>query len=937
MPRQRFKSAATSRGFKGIGQSLQASRGEIEKKTRRDVDALKLSKMQAAENAKSYIGGLADAGRFEENVLKEKHRLEDKVRTQQYSALSIKADRDVDRLKGEAEEARKYADHWKDLAPKMAKVAGEFTLGALTLEDQLRGIAEWNKLYDSGQLHKHLGKHGKIVNLTASSMISDAGSLPPDEALAVVDRLRLTSRYAQRKLLNWVKENKTQIGDEVRTKWNSANKANDPNNLDPYGEKTAVIAMDTAARELLKQLGIKESSNAGVAIIEQYRALGSLDQIDFRLKRLFKETETRRLDLVQQFKAAPKGSVDEKVLFNELFLATRNGTFKVNGKIQDVNRVGVMDPADAMVETLRFIATNDPSVNANNLEEEFAEYYTIPISKDNMTAKSMAALKNFKPELVVQKLKGSGRWDNDVVNYVANLGNERTRLENGKKRSASIAFNAKGSDFSNKVEEVLGDGIKTSAEVYSLIDMVENNPNLDAQGRANAFKKFGYIIGNNSNYTNGGHMKNVLRLFSEGKYEEGLEIYAQTKGGLTQAEKDFLNREVKFFQQLESVIPATVGGGATGAEGLVNMVKSKLLTREKENRKTGGKKLSGSGNEKVYEAAARIIKELKATEFVQQQEGEKPSAVPFKDRFDIAKNAEFKLIDSAGVIRWKKDSSGQFGYDYTGLSAEQTNNPYNYIKYGKPGNTTGSYIYPGPYNQDEIDEAKAISQIAETEKLTELTNLDFLDIDKGDGEGLIPLNTDYMKHGLTAKVPGGIYTRGDYLGNPRLTGDLTAWTTALKLAAEGKEYTLPPWPANIVAMSEIPIDDFTAEKVTNYYTKRKLMQDHLRIILKDPTIVIPDTNEDQLADSYGDWFLPRNSNAIAIFSACGAQGVACQSYAAALSLEGLGSQESFFSRYPDAANDPIFALQNGAAFTTNMFEPQMTRLTERLRIDRGSM
>ena len=275
MPRQRFKSAATSRGFKGIGQSLQASRGEIEKKTRSDVDALKLSKMQAAENAKSYIGGLSDAGRFEENVLKEKHRLEDKVRTQQYSALSIKADRDVDRLKGEAEEARKYAEHWKDLAPKMAKVAGEFTLGALQLEDQMRGMAEWNKLYDSGQLHDHLGKHGKIVNLTASEAVTNAGTLPPDEANAVVDRLRLTSRYAQRKLLNWVKENKTQIGDEVRTKWNSANKANDPNNLDPYGEKTAVIAMDTAARELLKQLGIKEGSNAGVAIIEQYRALGS--------------------------------------------------------------------------------------------------------------------------------------------------------------------------------------------------------------------------------------------------------------------------------------------------------------------------------------------------------------------------------------------------------------------------------------------------------------------------------------------------------------------------------------------------------------------------------------------------------------------------------------------------------------------------------------
>ena len=64
-------------------------------------------------------------------------------------------------------------------------------------------------------------------------------------------------------------------------------------------------------------------------------------------------------------------------------------------------------------------------------------------------------------------------------------------------------------------------------------------------------------------------------------------------------------------------------------------------------------------------------------------------------------------------------------------------------------------------------------------------------------------------------------------------------------------------------MSEIPIDDFTAQKPTQKYTKRQLMQHHLRKILKDPTIVIPDTNEDQLADSYGDSFISRNSNASA--------------------------------------------------------------------------
>ena len=57
MPRQRFKSSATSRGFKGIGQSLQASRGEIESKTRKDVDALKLAKLQAKDASELLQAG----------------------------------------------------------------------------------------------------------------------------------------------------------------------------------------------------------------------------------------------------------------------------------------------------------------------------------------------------------------------------------------------------------------------------------------------------------------------------------------------------------------------------------------------------------------------------------------------------------------------------------------------------------------------------------------------------------------------------------------------------------------------------------------------------------------------------------------------------------------------------------------------------------------
>ena len=918
MPRQRFKSAATSRGFKGIGQSLQASRGEIEKKTRRDVDALKLAKMQAAENAKSYIGGLSDAGRFEETVLKEKHRLEDKVRSRQYEALSIKADRDVDRLKGEAEEAKKFADHWKDLAPKMAKVAGDFTLGALQLEDQLRGIAEWNKLYDSGQLQSYLGAHGAEINKLTTKAINDLAVVPPDEANAGLDRLRLTSKFAQRKLLGWVKENKTQIGNEVREKWNSANKDGDPNNLESYGEKTAVLAMDTAARELLKHLGIKEGSHTGVAVIEQYRALGVLDQVAAREQRLFKETETRRLDLVQQFKNAPEGSIDRKVLFNELFLATRNGTFKVNGKIQDANKVGAMNPADAMVETLRYIAQHDDSIDHTNIESRFAEYYTIPLSKDGMTAKKMASLKNFKPELIVQKLKGSGRWETEVVDYVKALGAQKSDLKNKAQKDKGFSFLANGSDFSNKVNEYSENGWQ-SGEIYELIDMVEN-AGLNNQDRAEAFKRFGYIIGN-AKYTPNGHLKNVLRHFSpDGDVQEGIKIYALTKGGLTQAEKSFLNQNVEFFQKLSEAIPATEAGGAQGMEGLIIQVQNKFKTREDINPKTSTKGLSTSGLEKSYLAAENIINELKDSLVVVTPTGKKESEVPFSALLQNAKTKEFEKIDSAGQIKWSKIDG-----NWTLVYPKDSQNPYDYIRYSRPGTKTFNFIYPYQ-NQDQVEEAKVNAEILLKEDNVEDVTLDFGD--KGeDGEGgLIPLNTNHMRLGLLE----GHYDRGQYLGHPRLTGDVGKWKTALDAMVAGEDYTLPEYSPNIVAMSNIPIADIKKNTPSNQFTKRQLMQIHLNHILRNkypPGQVpqIPLDNEDQNVISYGSPFNSRDRFAVGIFAACSAQGVTCQSKAMEAYTAGLGNQfEGSWVNgefIPSGTNfsSPQESLSQGALF----YQPQI--------------
>ena len=129
MPKRKFKSGATSRSFKSVGEGLRSGERRIQEQAKRRTDALKLSQYQQSKADDVMLQGLADKSKFEEYARKEGQKLEQAVRDRQYEALSIKADRDVDRLKGIADEKRKEAEHWAQLAPKMAKAMGKLAEG----------------------------------------------------------------------------------------------------------------------------------------------------------------------------------------------------------------------------------------------------------------------------------------------------------------------------------------------------------------------------------------------------------------------------------------------------------------------------------------------------------------------------------------------------------------------------------------------------------------------------------------------------------------------------------------------------------------------------------------------------------------------------------------------------------------------------------------
>ena len=87
MAKRKFRSAAQGRGFKQLGSGLRAAEDRIQEQRKIETDSLRLAQLQQKEENQNYISGLTDAARFEEGVLKESHKLEDKVRTRKYEAL----------------------------------------------------------------------------------------------------------------------------------------------------------------------------------------------------------------------------------------------------------------------------------------------------------------------------------------------------------------------------------------------------------------------------------------------------------------------------------------------------------------------------------------------------------------------------------------------------------------------------------------------------------------------------------------------------------------------------------------------------------------------------------------------------------------------------------------------------------------------------------
>lgn len=563
MAKKKFKPGGTSVGFKSIGAGLQRSRYELEQDTKRKVDAIALAKGQHRENTNINISGLADKAGFEENVQKEKDRLEGAVRARQQEALSIKAVRDVERIKGEAQEHEKRAKYWKDLTPKMADAASKLAQSMWNISEGMEAkamgeayrksdISTINDFHQSEAYRKlylnWLKDHDKIDNFENYKEFWRSFAGEDNHG------------YSERILDNAIK-NRNQKEQEVGMLVAEISK-NKKYKESAFWDKDTVISWYTDAAYLeLKMHGISATSRGGKAIIQLYEKWGVQKRLSIINNKNAKDTESLMTQQVHAIKVT-KDPILRRAKMKALAKTIELGTFKDGnngfytgvGNIADQHQMGM----EHYVRVLGDDFNDEKEVRA------FIEQFVQAGDEDKgADAKSFCSRHPFRCDEVVKKWTlFHGIKDAEEKGRIKA---ENTALKRGVDKQIQEHLDKRNPDSPN-----YDPNYKVSDEENNrlIVERALNANKGDEIARNYAFNKVKLL---NKSYKYAGQWSKVQELINQGRHDDAALVFST----FNDTEREAL---LENFNSLQGLKHWTDGSGATGWAA----VRNKATTIHKE-------------------------------------------------------------------------------------------------------------------------------------------------------------------------------------------------------------------------------------------------------------------------------------------------------------------------------------------------------------------
>ena len=164
------------------------------------IDSLQLGRNQQAEIDQSQMTGIERAFSKEQDNIKDLQQLEDKIYARQLENIKVRSQRDIEAIKGRADEYGRQAEHWEQLSPKLGKAFTALSTGYKNVTNKLgyaraaqnqqnndtlklwadgfeegEGIADGENLKSQEELKKAGVPETKLLALDSTSAIYRAG------------------------------------------------------------------------------------------------------------------------------------------------------------------------------------------------------------------------------------------------------------------------------------------------------------------------------------------------------------------------------------------------------------------------------------------------------------------------------------------------------------------------------------------------------------------------------------------------------------------------------------------------------------------------------------------------------------------------------------------------------------------------------------------
>ena len=180
--KRRYRGGRKSVSFKPIGGGLRASEERIKEQTRNITSGLEFAMATQKAADKLKIEGFTDKVAFEKGVQDKKNRLEEISRNRQVEAQDLVAKRDVERLRGIADEFGKKAAHYQELIPKTFAVTESLVKAGTAIADKIEynQLQEHRRKTSSNQAQQELGQEA-----TANRLKALLGDLTKQRELAI--------------------------------------------------------------------------------------------------------------------------------------------------------------------------------------------------------------------------------------------------------------------------------------------------------------------------------------------------------------------------------------------------------------------------------------------------------------------------------------------------------------------------------------------------------------------------------------------------------------------------------------------------------------------------------------------------------------------------------------------------------------------------------